>query len=180
MKTIHIVLMGVSGAGKTTVARLLSEHYRVPHVGSGDIARALADHDPHTYVALEKGQMAPEEAMRAEVRQALERADLEDGGWILEGFPRDMAQLVCLMDWTVALPAFVHLDAKAWTVIERLTSRRRDDDTPDAIARRLVDFEQNVRPVLDVLAAGGVLKTAQVESFPNPDALARYIEEILL
>jgi adenylate kinase len=158
---MNVCLLGMTGAGKTTIARSLSERLHVPRVSSGDLARALAQEDPHTAVALDKGRMAPEAAMRHEVRRALEAADLAKGGWILEGFPRDMAQLVCLMDWTAALPCFVHVDVTEWSVIERLTSRRRDDDTPDAIAARIADFHRLAVPVLSALEGGGVLYTTE-------------------
>lgn len=154
---MHICLLGLTGSGKTTVARQLSERLRVPHVSSGDLARRLASEDPHAAVALDQGKMAPEASMRGLVREALERSEIQSGGWILEGFPRDMAQLICLMGWTSALPLFVHLDVTEWIVIERLTGRGRSDDTADAIARRIADFHRHTRPVLDALASGGVL-----------------------
>ena len=175
---MHVVILGMPGSGKTTVSELLSRRLHVPRVASGDIARRMATVDPHTAVALEQGKMAPEESMRMETRRALEAADLESGGWILDGFPRDLAQLVCLMDWTPALPAFVHLDASEWTVIERLTSRRRDDDTPDAIARRILDHQVHVRPVLDALASGRVL--IQAPRHLDPDQTADYVEGAIL
>jgi adenylate kinase len=174
---MHIVLLGMTGSGKTTVASMLSERLNVPRVSSGDIARSLAQEDPHTYVALEKGKMAPEAAMRHAIRVALEEADIGTGGWILEGFPRSIAQLVCLMDWTSALPCFVHVDASEWSVIERLTSRRRDDDTPDAIERRMTDFRQNVAPVLTALGGGGVLHAT--EPGWEPGTIVDYIEGIV-
>jgi adenylate kinase len=174
---MHICLLGMTGSGKTTVASLLAERLNVPAISSGDIARGLAHDDPHTFIALEKGKMAPENAMRAAVRQRLEESDVRSGGWVLEGFPRSVAQLVCLMDWTAALPVFVHIDVTEWAVIERLTSRRRDDDTPDAIERRIADFHANVVPVLAVLESGGVLRTTDRDM--PPATIVEYVEGIV-
>jgi adenylate kinase family enzyme len=116
---MHIVLLGMTGSGKTTVASMLSERLNVPRVSSGDIARSLAQEDP----------------------------------------------------------CFVHVDASEWSVIERLTSRRRDDDTPDAIERRMTDFRQNVAPVLTALGGGGVLHAT--EPGWEPGTIVDYIEGIV-
>jgi adenylate kinase len=105
--------------------------------------------------------------MRHAVRSELESMDMQRGGWILEGFPRDTAQLIALMTWTAALPTFVYLQAEPWGIIERLLGRQRADDTPDAIARRFADFEAKTQPVLEILEGGGVLHT-----IPDVDQLA--------
>lgn len=175
---MNVCLLGLTGAGKTTVARLLARDLKLTHVSSGDIAREMAAEDPHAAVALDLGQMAPEEAMRTRVRAALEDAE-HRGGWVLDGFPRDMAQLICLMDWT-AMPSFVHLDANLWTVIRRLTSRQREDDTPDAIARRFVEHERATTPVVRALRAGGVLIELRVDGYDmDPGCLADDIKRRL-
>lgn len=173
---MNVCLFGLTGSGKTTVAGALAKKLHVERVSSGDIARSMAKSDPHTAVALDRGRMAPEEAMRMQVRAALEQADLR-GGWVLEGFPRDLAQLICLMDWTPSLPSFVYLRVEAFVVIERLTARRRADDTPDAIARRIQDFDRITQPMLDVLRAAGVLTT--VRSYPDQEMTVREIEELV-
>jgi adenylate kinase len=156
---MHVVLLGLTASGKTTLAATLASTLGLPHISAGEIARRLATTDPFTAVELSQGKMAPEEAMRSEIQAALERAELEQGGWILEGFPRDIAQLACLMRWTSALPSFIYLEIEPWTAIERLTARGRPDDTPDAIARRIERWFDKTQMVIETLEGGGVLST---------------------
>jgi adenylate kinase len=160
---VHIVLIGPPGAGKTVLGRQLSEDLAIPYLSSGDVARELASADPATALALQQGAWAPEEALRAHLQQKLEEFDLQHGGWILDGFPRDLAQLVCLLDWTGALPTFVHLECGVVTAIERTLGRKtrasRSDANPDAIARRLQDYERITMEVVCALDDAGILTT---------------------
>ena len=159
-----LVLLGNTGSGKTTLAKELTA--RQPErvrISSGDIARELAERDSAVRIALQSGNLAPEIEMRSEVRARIRTAESLQQIWILDGFPRSLEQLILLQQWTGRLPIFVHVDISPWTAIERLTDRDRHDDNPDAIARRLRDFQQNVQPVLDVLESGEILETVNGE-----------------
>lgn len=154
---MHVCLIGNVGSGKSTLAEQLAESLNMPLVSSAQIAYELASGDPTTRLALKQGAMAPEHSMRSAIKAALEAAEIQHGGWILDGFPRSIEQLVCLMQWSSALPVFVYLELDSWTCMERMVMRARDDDNPDAIARRLHYFETHVQPMLSVLEDGGVL-----------------------
>jgi adenylate kinase len=173
---MHIVLVGNTGSGKTTLAKALQERLDLPLVSSGEVARELSESDPTTNLALQQGAMAPEAAMRTAVRTRIEQADLKRGGWILDGFPRSTEQLICLMQWTVALPSFIYLEVDTWVCIERLLSRKRDHDNPDAIGRRLQHFEQHTQPMLTTLSEGGVLDVIQQADFRSVDEIVAKIE----
>jgi len=160
---MHVVLIGNTGSGKTTVAKALEERLNLPRISSGDIARGLGDFDPATKLALESGAFAPEEAMRIRVRSLLEAAEIQRGGWVIEGFPRMIEQLICLMQWTSALPVFVYLEIEPWVAVERLVARGRPDDNPNAIAKKLASFEEKTHPMISLLEGGGVLHTVAVD-----------------
>jgi adenylate kinase len=173
--SVHICIVGNTGSGKTTVARILETSLNLPRISSGDIARYLADFDPSTRLALDAGAMAPEKAMQLQIKQRIEAADIQSGGWILEGFPRIPEQLICLMQWTSALPVFVYLDVPIWVAIERLTARGRPDDNPHSIAEKLKSFDESTHPMLDILESGGVLHTINADG-RTPEAIATEIE----
>ena len=90
-----IVLMGAPGAGKGTQARLLQERLGLPQISTGDIFRALKNE--HTPVAeevrsiMESGRLVPDELTIRLVRDRTSRDDCQ-GGYVLDGFPRTLAQ----------------------------------------------------------------------------------------
>lgn len=163
---MNIALIGPTGCGKSTLAHSLSEQLNLPIISTGDIARGMQD--AQTQVALRTGAMAPEEAMRAMVKAAVEEADVKSGGWILEGFPRNVAQLVCLQAWTQAMPAFIHVDLPLFQCVERLVARGRPDDNPDSIARKLDYWAAETEPMVAMLNEGGVLQTLNYDGY-SPD-----------
>lgn len=162
-EAMHVVLIGNTGSGKSTVAKGLEEHLGIPRVSSGDIARKITAVDPAQALALNAGLPGPEDAMRLHVREALETADAQTGSWILEGFPYMVEQLVCIAQWTSVMPVFVHLDITEWAIVERLIARNRPDDTPDSIARKFARFREKTIPMLDMLDRGGVLQRIEVD-----------------
>lgn len=172
---MHYVLIGPTGSGKSVVAAVLSAYTQLPVIASGDIARDLSDNDPSTRQALHQGAMAPEAAMRAAVQTHIENADQTYGGWILDGFPRSIEQLICLSQWSSAMPSYVLLEVEPWVCVERLIARERADDNPDAIARRLESFETKTQPMLSMLDGGGVLHVVHNASAKPTDVIVREI-----
>lgn len=154
---MHIALIGNTGSGKTELAKRLHQELDLPLVSSGRIARDMSRADPSTDLALRQGAFAPEAAMRTAIKQEVEAAEVQRNGWILDGFPRMTAQIVCLMDWTSGMPLFIHLDVPEWVCLERLIARERVDDNADAIARKFENFRIHTRPMIEMLHEGGVL-----------------------
>jgi adenylate kinase len=152
---MHLVLIGNTGSGKSTLADALGERLSLPVISSGKIARRISDLDPSTDLALKQGAMAPEATMRAMVRDEIEAADALSGGWVLDGFPRTVAQVVCLTQWVpTVMPTFFHLVVSEWTCVERLAQRERHDDNPDSIAKKLEHWRQHTVPMLALLHSG--------------------------
>jgi adenylate kinase len=170
---MHVVLLGKTGSGKTTLAETLALRHGVPLISSGAIARQMARTDDSARVALERGMMAPEEAMRYVLHSELDKAETGSGGWVLEGFPRGMSQLICLLWWMDTRPTFVHLVCPTMVCVERLRSRGREDDNPDAIARKLEHFQRDQEPLLEVLRDNGWLREFDVS---DPDGLIGVLE----
>jgi len=96
-----IVLMGAPGAGKGTQARLLQERLRLPQISTGDMFRALAK--TQTPLAEEvraiqqAGRLIPDELVIRVVEDRTAQEDCRDG-YILDGFPRTVAQAEMLED----------------------------------------------------------------------------------
>jgi adenylate kinase len=143
--------MGGPGSGKTTVGRSISSTHGIPYISSGDIARELAEADPTTALSLKAGSMAPEDSMRALVKGKLERAVAHSGGFVVEGFPRTVAQFIALRMWGF-MPVYLWMKIGTSECLERLVSRARADDTPDAIAKRLATFQNETIPIFNLLS----------------------------
>jgi adenylate kinase len=148
---MQIVLLGVTGSGKSALAHHISQQHGWPHISTGAIARQMAADDPATKLMLERGDYAPEGAMRLHVRQQLEAAEVQYGGYVLDGFPRTLAQWICLMQWGAAAPLYLHMDLPLHDALCRLLDRRRHDDIADAIAAKVQAHTRDTQPLIDML-----------------------------
>jgi adenylate kinase len=92
---LRIVFLGPPGAGKGTQAARLAEGLRVPRISTGDMLRdAIArgtDLGKKAGPLIEKGQLVPDDLLVGMIRERLEQKDCARG-YILDGFPRTVAQ----------------------------------------------------------------------------------------
>jgi adenylate kinase len=153
---VRLVLVGPPGAGKGTQAARLSERLGVPHISTGDLFRANISQ--RTALGLEAkrtldaGDLVDDEVSVAMVRERLAEDDAANG-FILDGFPRTLAQadaLAELLDATTnQLDAVVALEVPEDTLVQRLLERGREDDTEDVIRRRQQVYREETAPLLD-------------------------------
>ena len=124
------MLFGPPGAGKGTQASLLSEKYGAAHISTGDILReAVANKTEVGLKAkgyMEKGELVPDEVVIAIAKDKL--SSIGDQGFILDGFPRTIAQAKAL-DQALAeigkpLDAVVNLQVDEEELVRRLSGRR--------------------------------------------------------
>lgn len=124
------MLFGPPGAGKGTQASLLSEKYGAAHISTGDILReAVANRTEVGLKAesyMKKGELVPDEVVIAIAKEKL--ASIGDEGFILDGFPRTIAQAKAL-DGALAeigkpLDAVVNLQVDEEELVRRLSGRR--------------------------------------------------------
>ncbi len=97
-----MIVMGPPGAGKGTQAKLLEEHFKVRHISSGDLLRAAAKKKTPLGVQakryMDRGELVPDEVLLGTIEERL-RQDDSRNGFILDGFPRTVAQAdaLCLL-----------------------------------------------------------------------------------
>lgn len=127
---LNLMLMGLPGAGKGTQAEKIVDAYSIPHVSTGDIFRAsMKNGTPMGLEAkkfIDKGELVPDEVTNGIVKERLAKDDM-NGGYMLDGFPRNMAQAEALaafgkeLDKPLNCVINIHVDPES--LMERLTGR---------------------------------------------------------
>jgi adenylate kinase len=126
----RLIILGRQGAGKGTQCVRLSRHYVVPHISTGDMLRAAAREGTPLGVEAKKimdaGGLVGDDIMIGLVDERLAKPDADSRGYILDGFPRTVAQAEALDSITAQKPinVVIDLDVPREIVLERISSRR--------------------------------------------------------
>jgi adenylate kinase len=125
---MRIILLGAPGSGKGTVAEALRAAYGFPKISTGDLLReAVREETPLGLVAasqMGKGGLVDDATVLALLRERLSRDDCREG-YVLDGFPRNLAQADSLDALGPAGPEIVFdLRVSEAVVLERLSHRR--------------------------------------------------------
>lgn len=157
---MRIVLLGPPGAGKGTQAVKLAEKLGVPQISTGDLFRQnISEGTPLGLEAkqyLDGGDLVPAALTNALVDDRLDAADVA-GGFILDGFPRSVAQAEALHDMLarrdLKLDAVLEFRVPEEELVARLAGRGRADDTEDVIRNRFKVYRDETAPLLDYYSA---------------------------
>jgi adenylate kinase len=127
---VRLVLLGKPGAGKGTQAALLSAHYGVEHLSTGDVFRAAVAQGTPTGLEvkrfLDTGELVPDEIVIRVVDEHFAAGGPLEDGFILDGFPRTLVQAEELERVLVDHPLDVVLDIEVpeKTILDRIAGRR--------------------------------------------------------
>ena len=126
----RLVMLGRQGAGKGTQCVRLSRHYVVPHISTGDMLRSAVREGTafgrKAQEYMDAGELLPDDVIVGIVDERLSLDDTRARGFILDGFPRTVAQATALLDITQprGLDLAVNLDVPRQAVLARLAARR--------------------------------------------------------
>jgi adenylate kinase len=165
---LNILLLGPQGSGKGTQAKRISAEYGLPHVATGDMLReAIAAGTPlgrKVAPILARGDLVPDEDMIALIRERLSRDDTTDG-FVLDGFPRTMAQAEALdamlreiaRELTIVFELQISDDVCVERLLRRAQLEGRVDDTPEVVRRRLELYHRETERLIEHYRATGKL-----------------------
>lgn len=203
----NILIFGPQGSGKGTQGQMLSDLLNVPHVSTGAIFRQLKNDDSglarQVAKILQTGHLVPDEVTNKVIKERLEKADCQPG-FILDGFPRNLAQADFLKN-NFDITHVIVIDLPDADGISRISKRRmcagghsyhpdyappktdgqcdidglplfqRDDDKETAIKKRLAIYHAETEPITAHYRELG-LNIIDIDGRPPIDAVSREIK----
>ncbi|MBD3249992.1 MAG: AAA family ATPase [Candidatus Pacebacteria bacterium] len=147
---MKLVLIGIQGAGKSTQGKLLSEEYGIPYLSSGHIFRQMAKRKTKLgrwlKETLNAGVLVPDDTAVEIVMEYLKKPEYKNG-FIIDGFPRTVAQSKVFSDETEVVIFIDVSDKEAlWRISGRVSDRQ--DETLQAIRQRINLFHEETEKVL--------------------------------
>ena len=128
---MKIIMLGAPGAGKGTQAKKIAAEYSIPHVSTGDIFRANIKEGTELGVKaksyIDSGNLVPDEVTIAMLLDRIHQNDCKKG-FVLDGFPRTIAQAVSLGEALDKLGEkidyAVEVDVPDSAILNRMSGRR--------------------------------------------------------
>lgn len=165
---MRLVLLGAPGSGKGTQAGRLETHLQVPHISTGDLLRAEVAAGSalgqQARAVMARGDLVSDDILLGMLEARFSRDDTRNG-FILDGYPRNLAQAAALDALLVRIgqpmDVALQLEVDNELIIERLAGRAREegraDDNPESVRKRLAIYDEQTAPVIDFYRQHGQL-----------------------
>ena len=124
---MNLILMGAPGAGKGTQAEIISEKFQIPAISTGEILRAaikaVTELGKTAQSFMDSGNLVPDEVVIGIIKEHLS-SDACKNGFILDGFPRSVAQAEALESFGVKIDAVLAIEVEDERIVARMGGRR--------------------------------------------------------
>lgn len=124
---MKLILLGAPGAGKGTQAEIISEKYNIPTVSTGNIIRAALKNGTEMGLKaksyIDAGELVPDNVVIGIIKERLSEPDCKEG-YILDGFPRTIPQVVALDDMGFVIDAALSIEVADSEIVKRMSGRR--------------------------------------------------------
>ncbi len=204
---MNAIFLGPPGAGKGTQAQKICKEFGIPQISTGDILRkAIADGTPIGLKAkeyMDNGQLVPDSIVIEIAKERLKAKDCKNG-YVLDGFPRTVAQAEAL-DTIADINFVINIYVKDEVIINRLGGRRvcpkcgavyhidwlngskvckncstelvqRKDDSESTIKERLRVYAEQTAPLIDYYEKSG--KIVSVNGAKEMDSITAEIRKV--
>jgi adenylate kinase len=191
---MRLILLGPPGAGKGTQAQRLVQRHGIVQLSTGDMLRAAVKAKTtigrKAEAIMARGDLVPDDVVVAIVSDRIDQADARRG-FILDGFPRTVAQAEALermlVEKDLRLDSVVELKVDEGALLRRLASRTaemvargepvRPDDNPEALTTRLEVYRTQTAPLIAFYRKKGLLKS--VDGMAAIDSVTEAIDRAL-
>jgi adenylate kinase len=185
---MRLLLIGPPGSGKGTQAERIADHFGITHISSGELLRKHVEEQTSIgrMVAdvVARGDLVPDSIVMDILRKPVEAAS-QRGGYVLDGFPRTVAQAesayLVAKDLNARVQVAVYLKVPGGDLIERMLRRSHDagrnDDQEEIMHHRIAVFDELTTPLLDYYANREILITVD-GAHPIPEVTAAAIAEL--
>ena len=124
---MRIILLGAPGAGKGTQAQFLTEKYNIPQISTGDMLRAAIKEGTElgklAKAAMDAGELVTDEIIIGLVQERIAQDDCKNG-YLLDGFPRTLAQADAITNAGIQIDAVIEIDVPDSEIVQRMSGRR--------------------------------------------------------
>jgi len=151
------ILLGLPGIGIDAQAIALAERWNVPHVSVGDLLReaiaAQTDIGQAAQPHVDAGELVPDALVIKLLRRRLQHPNVMLHGWVVEGFPRTLAQAEALdnmlSDFGLPAASVVYLKAMKGLLVNRIWLAQDRTEPLPSIRSRLTAQEQALAPLIE-------------------------------
>ncbi|KAL6599144.1 hypothetical protein ACP70R_046008 [Stipagrostis hirtigluma subsp. patula] len=176
---LKVMISGAPASGKGTQCRMIVEKYGLVHISTGDLLRAEVSSGTEigkkAKEYMDNGKLVLDQVVTDMVVSRLSQPDVQERGWLLDGYPRSFSQAQSLESMKIRPDIFIVLDVPDDTLIDRCVGRRldpvtgkiyhvknfppeneeissrlitRSDDTFEKVKSRLETYKQNSEAIL--------------------------------
>jgi adenylate kinase len=187
---MRLILLGPPGAGKGTQAQRLVAKHRIVQLSTGEMLRAAVAAGTavgkRAKAIMDRGELVPDDIMVQIIADRISQPECANG-FILDGFPRTMAQAealdALLEKRQQSLDAVIEMWVDEALLLKRIEGRAKEtrgaraDDNAETVRKRLAVYWAQTKPVADYYARKGMLKT--VDGVGTVDEVGARIENLL-
>lgn len=186
---MRLILLGPPGAGKGTQAELIRQRFGICQLSTGDMLRAAVAAETRIGLRardiMARGELVPDDVVVGIISERIDAPDCANG-FILDGFPRTVAQAAALdrllEEKGLELDAVVELSVDEGILIERIEKRAREsldgpraDDNAEALKKRIEVYREQTEPVIAYYLDNGLLR--RVDGMAGIDTVSAQISE---
>ena len=189
---MKLIVLGAPGSGKGTQAKFITQLYNIPQVSTGELLREAVKHETALGIKAKEymntGNLVADAIVLDLLKERLNKDDCV-GGFILDGYPRNIAQANELANIT-DIDLVIDISVDYGLLVKRITGRRtckecgaifhiefnpptkegicnkctgelfqRSDDTEETVRKRLYTYENQTKPLIEYYSSQNVLQT---------------------